>query len=111
MIKRWISAVAVSLPLLASAHDAEPVPHLWSSFKDLNKSVAACRIQSQFVLEQMGLEGLVANDNGIYGVFKGNRVVVKCREQGHTSVLLVAVAGTDKDAVELVRNKILSDIR
>lgn len=105
-----MSGVALCLPVLAFSHGVEQAPHLWSSFKDLNKSAAACEIQSRFVLEQMGLAQLVDNDNGICGVFKGNRVVVKCVEQGPQSLLWVAVAGADRDSVKLIRNKILPDI-
>ena len=111
MTKLCLSAVALCLPLLAFAHDTEQAPQLWSSFKELNKSAAACKIQSRFTLEDMGLAQLVDNDNGLYGVFKGTRVVVKCVEQGPQSLLWVAVAGADRDSVELIRNKILADIR
>lgn len=109
-LKNCVYAVAVCLPMLAIAQSAEQAPQLWSSFKDLNKSVAACQLQSRFVLEQMGVEQLVNNDNGIYGVLRNNRVVVKCSKSGAKSVLWVAVAGADRDSVELVRNKIHSDI-
>ncbi|WP_210731902.1 hypothetical protein [Hydrogenophaga sp. PAMC20947] len=111
MIKQWSSAVVVCLPLLASAHDAEQAPQRWSSFKDPNKSVAACKIQSRLILEQLGLARRADNENGICGVFKGIRVVVKCTGNGPHSELWVALAGADRDSVELIRNKIRSDIQ
>ena len=69
-----------------------------------------CPLQSKFVLEQMGVEQLAANDNGIDGVLRGNRVVVKCTGSGAKSVSWVAVAGADRDSVDLIRNKIHADI-
>jgi hypothetical protein len=109
--KKCVSAAAVCIPLWAVANDVAQPPELWSAFKDLNKSAAACQLQSKFVLEQMGVERLVDNDNGLYGVLKGNRVVVKCTGSGAKSVLWVAVAGADRDSVALIRNKIHADIQ
>lgn len=88
----------------------EQAPEVWSAFKALSKEAAACPLQSKFVLEQMGVEQLAANDNGIDGVLRGNRVVVKCTGSGAKSVSWVAVAGADRDSVDLIRNKIHADI-
>ncbi|HDZ39144.1 MAG TPA: hypothetical protein ENH62_12795 [Marinobacter sp.] len=93
------------------AHEPEKAPELWSWFKDLDKSAAACEIQSSFALQKIGIENQVENEYGIYGTYKGNRVVVKClaMEKGKSKVW-VAVAGNDRDAVELVRNMIVKEI-
>jgi hypothetical protein len=83
-------------------------PELWTWFKDLNKSKEACEIQSSYVLQSIKLENQTENDYGIYGNVKSNRVVVKCIEISNTrSKLMVAVAGNNRDSVEIVRNKIV----
>lgn len=98
--------------LMASFSQAsERPPELWSWIKDLDKSKQACEIQSSYVLQELNLENQVENDYGIYGNVKSNRVVVKCIEIAATkSKLLVAVAGQDRDSVEIVRNKIIQSI-
>ena len=98
-------------PVVTCAHDENNPPELWSHFKSLNKSAAACKIQSSFILEKIGVKNLVENNYGLYGVFKNNRVVVKCIDNGKKSNLWVAVAGIDRDSVELIRNKIIVDIK
>jgi hypothetical protein len=55
------------------------------------------------------LARLADNENGIYGLFKGIREVMRCKENGSHYELWVA--GADSDPVELVRNSILSDIQ
>lgn len=56
-------------------------------------------------------EARVENEYGIYGTYKGNTVVVKCLAMGEgKSKVWVAVAGYDRDAVELVRNLIVKEI-
>lgn len=105
-------AVLTLLLCSATTYAAENPPELWSSFKDLNKSKAACELQSSYALQNIGLENQTENENGIYGNVKSNRVVVKCIEISPThSKVMVAVAGHDRDAVELVRNKIIQDIK
>jgi len=101
----------LTLPFCISAHTADTPPELWSWFKQLSKSKAACKIQSSFILDKIGVKNLVENDYGIYGTYRNNRVVVKCLEQNANSLLWVAVAGQDKDSVELIRNKIVADIQ
>ena len=94
------------------AHSNEAPPELWSWFKDLNKSKEACKIQSSYILQILGLENQTENQYGIYGNVKSNRVVVKCIEMTPNSgKLMVAVAGFNKDSVELVRNKIIQSIK
>jgi hypothetical protein len=86
-------------------------PELWSSIKDLNKSKEACEIQSAYMLKSINLENQIENKYGIYGNVKSNRVVVKCIEiSARKSKLMVAVAGNNKDSVEIVRNKIIRAI-
>ena len=98
--------------LSGSAYSAEKPPELWSWFKDLNKSKEACEIQSSYALQVIGLENQIENEYGIYGNIKSNRVVVKCIEMSPTeSKLMVAVAGYNRDSVELVRNKIIDSIQ
>ena len=103
--------LAMMLPAVAVAHEQEKTPHLWSWFKKMNKSSAACKIQSEFILDKMKAGNIVHNDHGVYAVYKKNRIVVKCLSQDDSSVLWVAVAGMDKDSVELLRNKIVGDIK
>lgn len=103
--------VLLLLPTIGLSHEANRPPELWSWFKALNKSSAAGKIQSVFILEKIGVKNLVENEYGIYGVFKNNRISVKCVEDGEDSQLWVAVAGMDRDSVELLRNKIVKDIK
>lgn len=95
----------------STAHAEATPPELWSWIKDLDKSKEACEIQSSYVLEELGLDNKKENQYGIYGNVKSSRVVVKCIEiSANQSKLLVAVAGMDRNAVELVRNKIIKSI-
>lgn len=94
------------------AESSERPPELWSWIKDLGKSKEACEIQSSFVLKKLNVQDQVENEYGIYGVVKSNRVVVKCIAiSEHSSKLLVAVAGQDRDSVELIRNEIVALIK
>lgn len=111
LMKYFIILIMFLAPICANAHNTGVAPELWSWFKQLNKSAAACNIQSRFILDKIGLKNLIENDYGIYGTYKNNRVVVKCLQQNENSILWVAVAGHDKDSVELIRNKIISDIK
>lgn len=109
-MKNWILTL-VLFSGACFAHEPEKAPELWSWFKDLDKSAAACEIQSSFALQTIGLENQIENEYGIYGTYKGNRVVVKCLAMGEgKSKVWVAVAGHDRDAVELVRNIIVKEI-
>ncbi len=109
---RSIALIVLLLtPTVGLSHEPNHPPELWSWFKVLKKSSDACKIQSAFVLEKIGIKNLVENEYGIYGVFKNNRIVVKCLEDGDNSKLWVAIAGMDRDSVELLRNKIVKDIR
>lgn len=104
-----------ALPILflisQMAWSSEKPPELWSWFKNLNKSKQACEIQSSYILQSIKLENQTENKYGIYGNVKSNRVVVKCIEiSSNKSKLMVAVAGSDRDSVEIVRNKIVQSI-
>ena len=106
---KWILAtlLAISPAVLSS----EKPPELWSWFKDLDKSKEACEIQSSYVLQDLNIEDLHENKYGIYGNVKSNRVVVKCISiADNKSKLMVAVAGNNKDSVEILRNKIVNSI-
>lgn len=106
---RWLSVLLLLASFPISASDTPP--ELWSWFKDLEKSKEACEIQSSYVLQALKLEDQTQNEYGIYGNVKSNRVVVKCIAiSEHHSKLLVAVAGNDRESVEVVRNKIVQSI-
>lgn len=109
-MKKIIISLFLVLPSVCFAHDSVKTPELWSWFKELNKSAEACNIQSMFELEKLGIKKLVSNQYGQYGVFRSNRIVVKCLPRGTKSTLVVAVAGYDRDSAELLRNKIISII-
>jgi hypothetical protein len=95
---------------LSYAHDADKAPALGSWYKNLDKSVSACKLQSVFKVKDIGVTNIVENDFGIYGIYKGNRVVVKCMKQGENSTLLVMVAGSDHGSVEAIRNQLVKGI-
>lgn len=99
------------LPFSVIAHESNTPPELWSWFKDMNKSSEACKIQSSFILDKIGVKNIKQNEHGVYGVFQSNRIVVKCLPKDKNSILWVAVAGTDRDSVELIRNKIVTDVK
>lgn len=91
------------------AHE-EP-PELWSSFKDLNKSKEACEVQSSFILSGLELDVQAWNEYGLYANIKSSRIVIKCVPlTKKTSKLLVAVAGHDRESVEMIRNHIIRSI-
>lgn len=109
---RIIFIILCTLSFNVFAHDSEKPPELWSWFKDLKKSKEACEIQSSYILQKIKLENQIENEYGIYGNVKSNRVVVKCISIGDdNSKLMVAVAGHNRDSVELVRNHIISLIK
>jgi len=112
MLKSGLLIVAISalMPFSGFAHEANTPPELWSSFKQVNKSSEACKIQSAFILGNMGVQNIIQNEHGVYGTIQNNRVVVKCLAQDKKSLLWVAVAGSDKNSVELLRNKIITKV-
>ena len=63
------------------------------------------------MLQSLNLDNQFENKYGIYGNVKSNRVVVKCIAiTDKKSKLMVAVAGNNKDSVEIIRNKIVNSI-
>jgi len=107
-----LSIFIAVLSINVSSHELEQAPELWSWFKDLSKSKEACEIQSSFTLSQINLENQTENEHGIYGNIKSNKVVVKCIAIAeHKSKLMVAVAGYNRDSVELIRNKVINSIQ
>ena len=110
-MKYWIPVVLLFVGFNVFAEEKNGAPELWTWIKDVNKSKAACEIQSSYILKKLNLSNQVENDYGIYGNVKSNRVVVKCIAITDTSSkLLVAVAGNDRGSVELVRNIIVKSI-
>ena len=108
-MKKAILVFVLAFAGAVQAESPERPPELWSWIKDLNKSKEACEIQSSFVLKKLNVQNQVENEYGIYGVVKSNRVVVKCiAVSERSSKLLVAVAGQDRDSVELLRNEIVA---
>ncbi len=108
-MKKVILILALLTPIQSFSHDA--TPELWSWIKDLPKSKTACEIQSSFVLKGLKLDSQEENKYGIYSTYKNNRIVIKCiAVSPSTSKLLVSVAGNNRDAVELLRNKIVKSI-
>ena len=106
---KWVLTISFLVSPFAWA--SEKPPELWSWFKDLDKSKEACEIQSSYVLQSLKLEKQTENEYGIYGSVKSNRIVVKCIEMSvNKSKLMVAVAGNDRDSVEIIRNKIIQSI-
>jgi len=102
--------ILLLLPFSVLSHESNQPPELWSWFKDIDKSSDACKIQSSFILEKIGVKNIIQNKYGVYGSFQTNRIVVKCLPKDTNSMLWVAVAGSDRDSVELIRNKIIADV-
>lgn len=111
-MKLTVFLLALILSSIAMAESTNKPPELWSWIKDLNKSKEACEIQSSFVLRKLNVSNQVENEYGIYGNVKSNRIVVKCISiNERASKLLVAVAGSNRDSVELIRNEIVKLIK
>lgn len=103
----------LSIILMTSqlAWSADKPPELWSWFKEINKSKEACEIQTSYTLQTLKLSNKTENKHGIYGHVKSNSVVVKCiKISDNKSMIMVAVAGSDRDSVEIVRNNIVRSI-
>ncbi len=110
-MKNIILAILLLTPSFVCISDGTKPPELWSWIKDLNKSKEACEIQSSFILQSIQLENQKENEYGIYGNVKSNKIVVKCISiTDNTSKLLVAVAGNNRDSVELLRNYLVNAI-
>ncbi|OUS26441.1 hypothetical protein A9Q99_18065 [Gammaproteobacteria bacterium 45_16_T64] len=110
-MKKVLFILLFIIPSFLHAGETTRPPELWSWIKDLDKSKEACEIQSSFILQSINLENQDETKYGIYGNVKSNRVVVKCiRITENTSKLLVAVAGHNRDSVELLRNHIVKAI-
>lgn len=109
-MSKYSALLLLLLSISSIAHENSQPPHLWSTFKDLDKSVAACKMQGKFEFDRLGIKGVVENAHGIYGIYKGNRVVEKCTAQGNKSRLWVMVAGHDKGSVEIIRNQLAKGI-
>lgn len=110
-MKKWIIILMLLFSGTGNAHDSNEPPQLWSWFKDLNKSAEACKIQSLFTLEKLGIDNVVENQYGLYGTYQANRIVVKCLSQDKASIVWVAVAGHDRESVERLRNTIVKEIK
>lgn len=110
-MKKLIFTLLCLVSSMSIAADHSSPPELWSWFKDLDKSVKACEIQSSIVLQMLNAENKVENEYGIYANVKDNRIVIKCIAFNNKSKLWVAVAGNDRDSVELIRNLLIKEIR
>lgn len=85
----------------------EPAPlHLWSDHKILEIPVGACGEKAFTVLTEAGFSGVVRNGNYSYGNLDENRAAVKCVELRKGSFVYFAVASTDKETAEELRNRI-----
>jgi hypothetical protein len=111
-MKKVVLAFVLVFAGSVQAETPERPPELWSWVKDLSKSKEACEIQSSFVLKKLNVQNQVENEYGIYGLVKSNRIVVKCIAiSERSSKLLVAVAGQNRDSVELIRNEIVALVK
>lgn len=81
-------------------------PHLWSDHKQLTISVQACAQKATSVLSSLGFSSVVRNGNFSYGNLRDNRAAVKCIENQGGSFVYFAVAGSNKESVEKLRNEI-----
>ena len=94
------------------AHELNKPPELCSWFKEINKTKQACLTQSFLAVSEVNLKNTTQNEFGIYGNVKSNRVVVKCMPtRSNKSMLMVAVAGSNRKEVENLRNKIVQLIK
>ena len=81
-------------------------PQLWSDHKQLMTSVNVCAEKATVILSSLGFSSVVRNGNFSYGNLRGNRAAVKCVENPGGSFVYFAVAGSDKESVERLRNEI-----
>ena len=57
-------------------------------------------------MKVLGFTSVVKNDNYVYGNYLNNRAAIKCVPLARTSFLYLAVAGSDRNIVEKLRNDI-----
>lgn len=81
-------------------------PELWSHHKLLNIPVGVCADRGFNVLNALGYSNVVKNGDFSYGNFDGNRAAVKCIETTGGSFVYFAVAGSQRETVERLRNEI-----
>ena len=81
-------------------------PQLWSDHKLLAVPVGVCADRAFNVLNALGYSNVVKNGNYSYGDFNENRAAVKCVEGAGGSFVYFAVAGSQRETVERLRNQI-----
>lgn len=79
---------------------------LWSHHKSLELPVGACGEKAFSVLRTLGFSSVVRNGDYSYGNYEGSRAAVKCVEMPKGSFVYFAVASTQKEAAEELRNRI-----
>lgn len=81
-------------------------PQLWSHHKLLKMSAEKCSNKAISTLENLGFNSVVKNDLYAYGNYVGNRAALKCVKMSENSFIYIAVAGSDVNLVEKLRNQI-----
>jgi hypothetical protein len=90
---------------MAAAGEGAP-PQLWSDHKQLKIPVGVCADRAFNVLNALGYSQVVKNGNYSYGNLNESRAAVKCVESAEGSFVYFAVAGSQRDTVERLRNQI-----
>jgi hypothetical protein len=104
-------SLAILVTLLTSAcatsgANRGAAPQLWSDHKLLKMPVGVCADRAFNVLNALGYSQVVKNGNFSYGNLNESRAAVKCVENAEGSLVYFAVAGSQRDTVEQLRNQI-----
>lgn len=91
---------------MPQVENASP-PQLWSDHKQLNISLGTCALKAYSALKSLGFSSVVQNGNFSYGNFHSSRAAIKCVANNNGSFVYVAVAGSEKEIVEKLRNELI----
>ena len=94
----------------AAAGGGGAPPQLWSDHKLLAVPVGVCADRAFNVLNALGYSNVVKNGDYSYGNFNENRAAVKCVEGSGGSFVYFAVAGSQRETVERLRNQIAQEL-
>lgn len=101
-----VSLIINCLGYASAPSAASKPPQLWSHHKQMEISPEACSTRGHKVLKVLGFSSVVKKDNYVYGNYLDNRAAVKCAPLDKGSFLYLAVAGSDKNIVEKLRNEL-----
>lgn len=107
MLLTVLSACASNKDIETVTIQKEFAPHIWSDHKVFNGTIEMCSSKGKSILESLGFNHVVKNENYVYGNFSNNRATVKCVSVAGVTFVYAAVAGPEVELVETLRNEIV----